>query len=168
MTACPDSAGSYHPWTTYIHAREEARRRGDRKVGTEHLLLGLLHEKDVASMLGIGLQSARDALGALDREALGALGISPALDAPPLPMRHTPARPTLKAVLTDRLPLTPAAKRALAEAGKPVRRGRRITARRVLLRLLDLRAPDPAAVLLAALGVDRATVRGQLDPPPAA
>jgi len=49
-----------------------------------------------------------------------------------------------------------------------VRRGRRITARRVLLRLLDLRAPDPAAVLLAALGVDRATVRGQLDPPPAA
>jgi hypothetical protein len=160
MTARPDSGGSYHPWTTYIHAREEARRRGDRKVGTDHLLLGLLREKDIASVLGIGPHAARDALDALDREALSAIGISPALDAPPLPMRQTPARPTLKAVLTDRLPL--------AEAGKPMRRGRRITARQVLLGLLDLRAPDAAAVLLAALGVDRAAVREQLGPPPAA
>jgi Clp amino terminal domain, pathogenicity island component len=159
---------TYHPWTTYIHAREEARRRGDRKVGTDHLLLGLLHDRAIASALGTGLQAARGALDALDRQALGALGITPALEAPPLPMRQTPARPTLKAVLTGRLPLTPAAKRALAEAGKPMRRGRRITAAQVLLRLLDQPAPDPAAVLLAALGVDRAAVRGRLGAAPAA
>jgi hypothetical protein len=168
VTARSATGDSYHPWTTYIHAREEARRRGDRKVGTEHLLLGLLHEKGIDSVLGADLQSGREALDGLDREALGALGIAPAFDAPPLPMRPTPARPTLKAVLADRLPLTPAAKRALADAGKPMRRGRHITARQVLLRLLDLRAPDPAAVLLAALGVDQVAVRERLGPPPAA
>jgi hypothetical protein len=168
VTASSDTGGSYHPWTTYIHAREEARRRGDRKVGTEHLLLGLLCDRNIGSVLGTGLQPARDALDTLDREALTALGIALTLDAPPLPVRQTPARPTLKAVLTGRLPLTPAAKRTLAEAGKPVRRGRRITSQQVLLKLLDLDAPDPAATLLATLGVDRAAVRERLGLPPAA
>jgi len=166
VTARSATGDGYHPWTTYIHAREEARGRGDRRVGTDHLLLGLLHEKGIDSVLGADLQSGRDALDALDRQALGALGIAPAVDAPPLPMRPAPARPTLKAVLTGRLPLTPAAKRALADAGKPMRRGRPITARQVLLQLLDLRAPDPAAVLLGALGVDRAAVRERLGPGP--
>ena len=168
MTTGSGTPGSYHPWTTYIHAREEARRRGDRKVGTDHLLLGLLHDRDIASVLGTDLASARDAADALDRQALAVLGIGRALDAPPLPMRDTPARPTLKAVLTGRLPLTPAAKLVLAEAGRPMRRGRRITARQVLFRLLEQHAPDPAAVLLAALGADRAAVRERLSPPPAA
>lgn len=72
MTARSATGDSYHPWTTYIHAREEARRRGDRQVGTEHLLLGLLHEKGIDSVLGTDLQSGREALDALDREALGA------------------------------------------------------------------------------------------------
>lgn len=40
---------------TYIRAREEARRRGDIKVGTEHLLLGLLHDHDIGSALGTDL-----------------------------------------------------------------------------------------------------------------
>ena len=168
MTTRSGTPGSYHPWTTYIDAREEARRCGDRKVGTDHLLLGLLHDQDIASVLGTDLPSARDAAGALDRQALAVLGIGPALDAPPLPMRDTPGRPTLKAVLTDRLPLTPAAKLVLTEAGKPMRRSRRISARQVLLRLLEQDAPDPAAALLAALGVDRAAVREHLGPPPAA
>ena len=44
MTKHPKPADAYHPWRTYIDAREEARRRGDRKVGTEHLILGLLRE----------------------------------------------------------------------------------------------------------------------------
>jgi|HubBroStandDraft_6_1064221.scaffolds.fasta_scaffold26237_5 hypothetical protein len=38
----PHSRERYHPWSTYIAAREEARRRGDRRVGTEHLLVALL------------------------------------------------------------------------------------------------------------------------------
>ena len=49
-------------------AAEEARRRGDRRVGTEHLLLGLLHEPDskAARALGVSLEDARLASDALD------------------------------------------------------------------------------------------------------
>jgi hypothetical protein len=39
MTKRSKPADAYHPWnpwSTYIDAREEARRRGDRKAGTEH------------------------------------------------------------------------------------------------------------------------------------
>lgn len=162
MTAGSGTADSYHPWTTYIYAREEARRRGDRRVGTEHLVLGLLRDPVIESALGLSLQVGRDTLDALDREALGALGIGADIDAPPLPMRETPARPTVKAVLKDRLPLTPAAKTALKESGQPIRRGRHITPHRVLLRLLDFQPPDPSAVMLAAVGVDRAAVRERL------
>jgi hypothetical protein len=162
MSAGADSGDAYHPWTTYIYAREEARRRGDRRVGTDHLVLGLLHDPTIASVLGVDVRAARVTLDSLDREALDALGIAPALDAPPLAMRETPSRPTLKAVLTNRLPLTPAAKLALQQAGKPIRRGRHITAQQVMLRLLDQKSPDPAAILFAALGVDIAAVRQRL------
>ncbi len=79
MTKHSKPADAYHPWSTYIDAREEARRRGERKVGTEHLILGLLRD------------------------------------------------PVL-----------------------------------VLLTVLELERPDPAAELIAALGVDRATVRQRL------
>jgi hypothetical protein len=48
MTANASKVGEYHPWTTYVYAREEARRRGDGCVGTEHLVLGLLREPDLA------------------------------------------------------------------------------------------------------------------------
>jgi hypothetical protein len=72
MTNLSKPADAYHPWSTYIDAREEARRRGDRKVGTEHLLLGLLREPVLAQALGCDLQTARDALAALDHDALAA------------------------------------------------------------------------------------------------
>ncbi len=154
---------TYHPWTTYILAREEARRRGDRKVGTDHLLLGLTYEPTLAPALGFDLDSGREALAALDGDALtSVLGAVP--DAPPVPS-HEPGpdlpKPTLKAVLRDRLPLTPAAKSAL-EASKPMRRARRYEAGEVLLALLALNRPDPGATLLDALGVDRAAVREKL------
>jgi hypothetical protein len=35
----------------------------------------------------LSLQQARQALESLDREALGALGLGPGTDAPPIPMR---------------------------------------------------------------------------------
>ncbi|MGH9063420.1 MAG: Clp protease N-terminal domain-containing protein [Acidimicrobiales bacterium] len=165
MTSRSGTGDAYHPWATYIHAREEARRRGDRRVGTEHLVLGLLRDPAVEAVLGAGLQPAREALDALDREALEALGIPAAIDAPPLPMRGAPPRPTLKAVLQDRLPLTPAAKLALQEAGRPMRRGVHITPGQVVEELLDLCPPDPGAVLLAALGVDPVVARSRIVAP---
>ena len=67
MTKHSKPADAYHPWSTYIDAREEARRGGDRKVGTEHLILGLLREPVLARALGCDLQTARDALEAHHR-----------------------------------------------------------------------------------------------------
>jgi hypothetical protein len=168
MTTRARAVGSYHPWTTYICAREEARARGDRRVGTEHLVLGLLHEPVIETLLGADLPRARAALDALDCDALRAIGVRGHLAPPPPPVRETPPRPTLKAVLHGRLPLTPAAKTALEEAGRPIRRGKQITAQEVLVRLLDRDQPDPGAVLITALGIDRARVRAALVTSPSA
>jgi Clp amino terminal domain, pathogenicity island component len=170
MTTQMRTADEYHPWTTYISAREEARRRGDRKVGTDHLMLALLYEPALAHALGCDLQRARDALEVMDQEALAAVGIGAALEAPPIPTRdpaERPPKPTLKAVLQDRLPMTPAAKTALRESSRPMRRGHHITPQQVLQALLELKQPDPAAELIDALGVDRNAVRERLAAPPA-
>jgi hypothetical protein len=164
MTKHAKPADAWNPWSTYIDAREEARRRGDRKVGTEHLILGLLKEPILAHALGCDLQTARDALDAMDHDALAAVGIGAAFNAPPIPIDEPikrPSRPTLKAVLRDRLPMTPAAKRALEESWKERRRGH-IPPQKVLLTVLELEPPDPSAELIAALGVDRAAALQRL------
>ena len=162
MTTGGTTATAYHPWTTYMWASEEARRRGDRRVGTDHLVLGLLEDPAIESVLGVSLQDARDALDALDNEALGSMGVAPDVDAPPLRMRAIPNRPTFRAVITDRLRMTPKAKAVLEEAGRPMRRGRHITSQHVLARLLVLEPPDPAAELFAALGVNVHEARRRL------
>ena len=168
MTPRPAAAENYHPWSTYIAAREEARRRGDTRVGTDHLVLGLLHDPEIVSVLDVTLTAARDAVGSLDRQALAAVGIAADLDSPLLPERELPKRPTVKAVFKDRLPLTPAAKNALRTAARPMRRRQHITPQQLLIALLDGGALDPAAILLATLGIDVAAVRQRLAAPPAA
>jgi hypothetical protein len=168
MIAIASKAGGYDPWATYVYAREEARRRGDRRVGTEHVVLGLLREPETAQVLGCDLGAAREALDAMDRDALGAVGIARTLDAPPVPTRE-PAlggrRTSLKTVMADRLPMTPVAKRVLEQSGKDRRHRRpvdRWSRERVLIALLSLAPPDPAATLLDALDVDRAAVGARL------
>lgn len=165
MTKHSKPADAYHPWRTYIDAREEARRRGDRKVGTEHLILGLLWEPVVAQALGCDLQTARDALDARDHDALAAVGFGAGFNAPPIPIDEPvtrPPRPTFKAVLRDRLPMTPAAKAALEKSYKEMRGGHHTGPQQVLVTVLELEPPDPAAELIAALGVDPAAVRQRL------
>ena len=174
MTANANKVGGFNPWATAVHAREEARRRGNRRVGTEDLVLGLLREPDVAQVLGCDLGAARGALDALDRDALVAVGIDRPLEAPPVPTRE-PAlggrRAVLKAVLTDHLPMTPVAKRVLEESGKDRRHRRSVdrwSRERVLIALLSLAPPDPAAALLDALEVNRDAVSTRLSEPSAA
>lgn len=165
MTKHSKPADAWNPWSTYIDAREEARRRGDRKVGTEHLILGLLREPALAQALGCDLQTARDALDAMDHDALAAVGIGAAFNAPPIPIDKPiklSSRAAFKAALRDHLPMTPAAKRALEESYKEIRRGHGIGPQRVLLTVLELKPPDPAAELIAALGVDCAAARQRL------
>ncbi len=153
-----------HAWAICLQAGEEARRRGDRRTGTDHVLLALLEDPSVEVVLGVNLQQAREALESLDHEALGAVGLGSGADAPPLSMRAVPKKPTLKYVVMqkDRLRMTPAAKKVLEQAAKPNRRKLQITAQQVLAQLLTLQPPDPAAVLLGALGVDREAARQRL------
>ena len=81
-----------HAWAIYLRASEEARRRGDRRTGTDHLLLALLED------------------------------------------------PSIEAV---------------EEAYKPKgHRKLQVTGPAVLAQILTLQPPDPAAVLLGALGVN--------------
>jgi ATP-dependent Clp protease ATP-binding subunit ClpA len=150
-------------WTIYMRASEEARRRGDRRAGTDHVLLGLLEDSSIEVVLGVSLQQARQALESLDHEALDSLGLGSGTDAPPLPMRVVPKKPTIRAVLNDRLRMTPATKKVLEEAVKPMRQKTRVTAQQVLAQILTLQPPDPASVLLGALGVNTPEVRRRLD-----
>lgn len=136
-------------------ALAEARRRGDRRIGTEHLLLGMLHDPETvaAQTLGVDLAAARTALEDLDREALAAIGLDVA------GLRLTGRLPTGR-----RQSLTSAARavllRSITESSS--RRHRRPTSQHMLLALLACERPDPAAELIAQLGIDPATVRDRL------
>lgn len=137
-------------------AMAETRRRGDRRLSTEHLLLGLLHETDSAAVraLGIDLATARAALDALDRAALAAIGINTDQFQPVGPVasgKHPPLTSAARAVLLRAIKPTPRAK------------GRHPTAEHLLLALLACQQPDPTAELLAHLGIDPETVRNRLE-----
>ena len=153
-----------HVWAIYMRATEEARRRGDRRTGTDHVLLALLEDPSIEVVLGVSLQKARQALESLDHEALAALGLGSGTDAPPLPMRAVPKKPRMRDIMQkDRLRMAPAAKKVLEEASKPNRRRLYVTAQQVLAPILALQPPDPAAALLGALGVNTSEVRRRLD-----
>jgi ATP-dependent Clp protease ATP-binding subunit ClpA len=139
----------YNFGATYYDARDEAVRRGDRTIGTEHLVLALLADpaSPAARALGCDLASARQALDALDREALAAIGIEPGITAGPVAARAT-----------GRLRLTPAAKAVLTGI-RDARKSRGAGLGIVLSALLGLPRPDPAAELLATLGVDAQAAR---------
>lgn len=134
-------------------AQAEAQRRGDRRLSTEHLLLGVLHEADAAEALGVDLPTARAALNALDHQALAAIGVDVGGFLPatwPAP--------------TKRPPLTTAARAALLRAIKPGGKVGHPSAKHFVLALLACEQPDPAADLLAQLGVDVSAVRDRLRP----
>jgi hypothetical protein len=117
----------------------------------------------IAAALGSDVPAARAALDRLDRDAIAAV-IGTGLEAPPSPL-HAPdgpvPRPTVRAVLRERMPVTPAAKKAL-EATREDARRQGWDPRKVLLALLEYEPPDPGAQLLTALGVDRQATRTRL------
>jgi Clp amino terminal domain, pathogenicity island component len=168
MTTESVTPETLHAWAIYLQASEEARRRGDRRTGTDHLLLALLEDPSTEIVLGVSLQQSRQALESLDREALGALGLGAGADAPPLPMRAVPKKPRIRDVAQrDRFRMTPAAKKVLEEAYKPKgHRKLQVTGPEVLAQILTLQPPDPAAMLLGALGVNASEVRSRLDVTP--
>jgi ATP-dependent Clp protease ATP-binding subunit ClpA len=136
-------------------AVDEAKRRGDARIGTEHLLLGLLHDADGAAVraTGVDLDSARRALQAMDVDALAAVGVEVAGSFPLVPV---PAH--------GRRPFTAAARAVLVRTVGQARRRRasRLESTDLLLALLDCEPREPAAQLLGRLGVDAAVVRSRL------
>jgi ATP-dependent Clp protease ATP-binding subunit ClpA len=137
-------------------AAQEARRRGDRRLGTDHLLLGLLNDRDshVVHALGIDLETARAALDALDRSALAAVGV------------EVGSLGDLRQPVHSRrlLPLTSGARAVIKHTVEQTRQAgsARIETPQFLIALLDRHIPDPAAELLETLGVDRSQVRKRL------
>jgi Clp amino terminal domain, pathogenicity island component len=154
-----------HAWAIYLQASEEARRRGDRRTGTDHILLALFEDPSIEAVLGVTLEQARQVLESLDREALAGVGLGSGADAPPLAMRAVPKKPRIRDVAKrDRFRMTPAAKKVLEEAYKPKgHRKLQVTGFEVLAQIFALKPPDPAAVLLGALGVNTSEVRRRLD-----
>jgi ATP-dependent Clp protease ATP-binding subunit ClpA len=142
----------------FAAATEEAQRRGDRRIGTDHLLLGLLRDPDslTAQTLGVDLAAARAASATLDREALAAVGIDAGQLDPAQPVRTRRTRSFTsgaRSVLIDGVTAARSAK------------SKRIEERHMLLGVLSRERPDPAAELLAALGVDAAEARARLRRP---
>jgi ATP-dependent Clp protease ATP-binding subunit ClpA len=133
-------------------AQDEARRRGDRRLGTEHLFLGLLHDPDATRAIGVDLDTARVALDDLDNDALAAIGI----DLGGIrPGRFVPAR--------KRPPLTSNARAALNTAVRASRtRTRHLAPMYLLTALLEVGPPDPVADLVGRLGIDPAAVRERI------
>lgn len=141
--------------TAVSSAVEEARLRGDRRIGTEHLLLGVLHlpGSAAARALGIDLEAARTALDDLDQSALAAIGIDvQGVERPAIPASR------------KRTPFTSAARsvvqRSLAEAKRAG--SRRIKLEHLLLAIIDCEQPDPVAEVLERLGTDGPAVRERI------
>lgn len=136
------------------HAAEEAGRRGDGRIGSEHLLLALLHGPDplAAQVLAVDHARLRAARDGLDRDALAAVGVD--IDELPPHVAHGRAR----------LPLTAGARAVLHRAVTAARAAgaRRVTSWHLVLGVLERQPPDPAATLLAAAGVDPAAARRRL------
>ncbi|MEZ2372204.1 Clp protease N-terminal domain-containing protein [Arthrobacter sp. RCC_34] len=127
---------------TVTRAVAEAGLRGDRKVSTDHLLIGVVHDPGASQSLGVTADELRELADALDREALARVGIDVE--------RFGPLAPAAGA---GRASFTPGAKdvlrRALGHAADA--KSRRIGAAHLLLALEECAAPEPAAILLARL-----------------
>ncbi len=92
--------------------------------------------------IGLNLESARAALDTMDSQALATIGVNPGITAGPIPVRPR-----------GKLRLTPAAKATFTGIPR-IAKDRGDGLGIVLNALLNLRRPDPAAELLAAMGAD--------------
>ncbi len=142
--------------TAVERGAEEAGRRGDRRIGTEHLMLGLLHDQETAALVGVSVGDARSTSESLDVQALEAIG---------LPIGDF--RPAVRPSKLTRTPFTSGAKAVLARTVSltSAERARRITPRHLLLALLERQQPDPAAVLLNECGVNAQELADKLSSP---
>lgn len=126
-------------------ARFEAGRRGDRRIGSEHLLIAVLSDDEIAGRVGADAGDARRAADRLDQAALAAIGLRlgefHGTDAAAAPKHAYALTPAAKSVI----------RQSLGKAG--AEKSRTITTRHLMLALLEREAPDPAAALIAELQI---------------
>jgi ATP-dependent Clp protease ATP-binding subunit ClpA len=140
---------------TVTMAVEETRRRGDARIGTEHLLLGVACSGH--TMPGLDPAELRRELDRLDSKALEAVGIDPGLV--DVGISRSQGRRGRK-----HIPFTRAAKDALSGALKEAIAldHRHIGAEHIALALSRLPSSDRATMALAGLGIDPADLRRSL------
>jgi ATP-dependent Clp protease ATP-binding subunit ClpA len=143
--------------TLLANASDEALRRGERRVGTDHVLLALLHtpESPVARAMGVTLAEARLAADQLDAEALAAIGVTVAIDDAAALRQRARRFP----------PLTSGTREVLKQAidAADPRRSGHLGGEHVLRALMSRQRPDPAAELTHALGIDPAAMVHRLN-----
>ncbi|EPR77491.1 putative Clp protease subunit [Leifsonia rubra CMS 76R] len=134
-------------------ARFEAGRRGDRRIGTDHLLLALLRDEDLARAVGVDADSATEATDELDRGALRSIGLELSV-----------YKPAANVVLQKRAPFTAGAKAVLQQTlvHASAEKARTITSRHIMLALLDRQAPDPVFALFESLSIEPQEVSDRL------
>ena len=135
-------------------AVEEAERRGDPSVGSEHLLIGVVGSAAPGTdLVGVSVGSLRDAWAEMDQTALAATGVDTDLPIDPGPSRrrgHLPFTGGAKKVLEDTL-------REAIGMGS-----RRLEPEHILI-ALTLRPPrDPAIRLLERAGLSPDAIRTDL------
>lgn len=152
------------------NAVDEAERRGDRHVGTEHLLLAVAASADpltstALDAFGIDLQGARRTLDASDIEALAAVGIDVAELPAPGPGHSWRRSFGRFRKPGGHKPFTGGAKQTLQTSlREAIRLGdRHIGAEHMLLALSTRPAPDHAHHLLTAMSVDPAALRAEVE-----
>lgn len=135
------------------YAMEEARSRGDKRLGTEHLLLGALHESGPSAVMGVSLEDAHNAAARLDASALKSVGLE-TKNLKRAVMPTTGRKP----------PFSSGAKEVMANMVKQAvdQKSRQITTSNLLVALLDREEHDPVSALLEELKVDKSTVRARL------
>lgn len=88
-------------------AVEEAEGRGDTYVGTEHLLIGVVASAAPGTdLIGVSVETLREAWAAIDQAALAATGVEADLPTIPVPSSrrgHLPFTGGAKQVLVDTL-----------------------------------------------------------------
>jgi ATP-dependent Clp protease ATP-binding subunit ClpC len=136
------------------HAVEEAETRDASRVGTEHLLIGVARAPSLAGLLP-GAESIRAELDRMDRDALVAVGLDPALIEVAGPARrerggHIPFTGGAKDLLKGAL-------RAALDLGH-----RHIGVEHVALALTAAEGPDRAIGVLHGLDIDPTALRAVL------
>lgn len=136
------------------HAVEEAQSRGDSRIGTEHLLIGVARSRSLEDLMP-AVESIRAQLDRMDRNALESVGVDPGLIEVAGPARrrrggHIPFTSGAKDILKGAL-------RAALDLGH-----RHIGVEHIALALTVIEGPDRATGVLYGLDVDPDAMRAAL------